>query len=100
MNLVTNGSPNLAGPHLEEITAAEFADLGTNNFALGTLEDASASSLAILDSYGVRPVAAALYVSNLFLDAGPDLLIGTNTWVYFVNSNIADAATITVSRLR
>jgi len=59
---------------------------------LGTLEDAN--KLGIWDSYGGGGLQGALYVSNLVLDANSLFLIGSNTWVFFVNSNIAANATI------
>jgi T5SS/PEP-CTERM-associated repeat protein len=73
--------------HTQQITAAQFAALGTNNFSLGTLEIGANNILGIWDTYSD---GNALYVSNLVLGASANLVIGSNTWVYYVNlSNLS-----------
>ena len=85
--------------HLIQISLAQFNTWGTNNnFALGTLVDNG--MLGIWDAHGVGQNAnggqqAALFVNNLEFAAGAQLLIGSNTWVYYVNQTGLSGATVT-----
>ena len=89
VNLGTNGVAN-NGPHLQQITQAEFDALGTNNYAVGTLVDAG--NLGIYGGNG--PLGSALYVDNLVLEQEAKLFIDSNTWLYYVNADIGTDATI------
>lgn len=65
------------------------------NFSLGTLEIASHSSVNVWDAFSALGSQsgtnddrrAALYVTDLVLGSGSILIIGSNTSVYFLNSN-------------
>jgi hypothetical protein len=63
----------------------------SNNFALGTLEISSYTTVrvdsAFLDGGSDTDLTAALYLNNLDMGTDSLLIISTNVEVYFINSN-------------
>ena len=65
----------------------------SNNFALGTLETSSFTTVRVDDAFitggpGTNDnLEAALYLNNLFMGTGSLLLISSNVQVYFITSN-------------
>jgi hypothetical protein len=68
----------------------------SNNFALGTLELSGTSTTEVFDANVVGGLEAALFLTNLTLDAGTQLIISNNVQVYFINSNAFSQAQVTL----
>jgi hypothetical protein len=101
---LTGGFLGLASTATETQMVSSFgAVVGfNNNFALGTLELTN-TILKLSDTFGtVSPddaLTGGLFVKNLFLYQGAELIISNNMRVYFINSNDWATAGATVTLL-
>ncbi|MCG3147409.1 MAG: hypothetical protein PCFJNLEI_00849 [Verrucomicrobiae bacterium] len=100
---LTGGFLGLASTATETQAVVNFSAVAgfQNNFALGTLELTN-TILKLSDTFGTVSaddgLTGGLFVKNLFLYGGTELIISNNMRLYFINSNnwVAAGSTVTL----